>query len=53
MCHARENHGTNIVGLPSPDGSQDGVWYFPVTVLERDDEQEQNYAEVEIFDLEL
>ena len=35
ICHARENQATNIVGLPSPDGSQDGVWYFPVTVLER------------------
>ena len=36
VCHARDNCGTTIVGLPSPDGSQDGVWYFPVTVLERE-----------------
>ena len=36
VCHARENRGTNMIGLPSPDGSQDGVWYFPVTVLDRE-----------------
>ena len=36
VCHARENCGTNMVGLPSPDGSQDGVWYFPVTLFLRD-----------------
>jgi len=23
----------NIVGLPSPDGSQNGIWYFPLSVL--------------------
>ena len=27
---------TNIVGLQSPDGSQDGVWFFPVTAIERE-----------------
>ena len=26
--------GINIVGLSSPDGSQDGCWYFPVTAFE-------------------
>ena len=35
LCDSRPNRGTNIVGLPSPDGSQGGVWYFPVTALER------------------
>ena len=36
LCIARENCGASIVGLPSPDGSQDGVWYFPASVLTRD-----------------
>ena len=40
LCLARENRDTTIVGLPSPDGSQGGVWYFPTTVLERDGAQE-------------
>ena len=31
LCDSRPNRGTNIVGLPSPDGSQGGVWYFPVS----------------------
>lgn len=35
LCLSRPNRGTNVVGLPSPDGSQGGVWYFPVTALER------------------
>ena len=35
LCDSRPNRGTNIVGLPSPDGSQGGVWYFPVTALQR------------------
>ena len=35
LCDSRPNRGTNIVGLPSPDGSQGGVWYFPVTALEK------------------
>jgi len=34
LCLARENRGATMVGLPSPDGSQDGVWYFPSSVLE-------------------
>lgn len=37
LCLARENRNTAIVGLPSPDGSQDGIWYFPTTVLELTD----------------
>lgn len=37
LCLSRPNRGTNVVGLPSPDGSQGGVWYFPVTALERAD----------------
>ena len=52
VCHARENHGTNIVGLPSPDGSQDGVWYFPVTVLEREQLEEAEAVAQELEDAE-
>lgn len=35
-----KSRGTSMVGLPSPDGSQDGVWFFPSTVFERDDGNE-------------
>ncbi|CAK0901099.1 unnamed protein product [Prorocentrum cordatum] len=27
-----------VVGLPSPDGSQEGVWYFPDRLVHRVDE---------------
>ena len=26
----------NIIALPSPDGSQDGKWYFPVSVVTKE-----------------
>ena len=48
VCHARENYGTNIIGLPSPDGTQDGVWYFPVTLLEHQAEDEREPADGEV-----
>ena len=33
-CYAVIKHISNtIVGLPSADGSQGGVWYFPTNVL--------------------
>jgi len=27
--------GRHVVGLPSPDGSQNGIWYFPPSVLSK------------------
>ena len=26
-------YGSDVVPLPSPDGSQNGIWYFPRTVV--------------------
>lgn len=30
-----DNTGMTAVGVPSPDGSQGGVWYFPAAVVEK------------------
>ena len=27
------NSNSNIIAIPSPDGSQNGMWYFPSSVL--------------------
>merc|ERR1719511_369146 len=32
-CYTVNYANGNILGLPSPDGSQNGIWYFPITVL--------------------
>jgi hypothetical protein len=30
----KPSNGTRIVGLPSPDGSQGGTWFFPIEILD-------------------
>ena len=44
------SRGTNIVGLPSPDGSQKGIWYFPVTALEAGGVAEDPEAAAEVYE---
>ena len=42
-----QSRSTQVVGLPSPDGSQDGVWFFPVTAIERADADSEDAAATE------
>jgi len=41
------------VGLPSPDGSHGGVWYFPTTVLEKDGKPWLVYFSVDVGSVDV